>query len=149
MQQFDQISQLCRLHDRLVAAQMRQESWRLRRFDANGKVVPYPPAPFADTQSIQAIKTPDALQAETEEMAHCVSSYSERIYNGRYAVYKVLAPERLTLGLKIHDGRVLFDQLRGVANQTPSQQAQAAVEQWFRDCLEGSRQARPGQASQK
>lgn len=142
MQQFDQTSQLRRLHDRLVAAQMHQESTRPRRYDANGKVLPYPPAPFADTQSIQAIKTPDALQAETEEMAHCVSSYSERIYKGRYAVYKVLAPERLTLGLKIHDGRVSFDQLRGIANQAPSQPAQAAVEQWFRERLRGSMRAK-------
>jgi hypothetical protein len=140
MQRFDRISQLRRLHDRLIAAQMHQDRWRLRRYDANGKVLPFPSAPFPDTQSIRAIKTPDALQDETEQMAHCVSSYSDRIYNGRYAVYQVLAPERLTLGLKIHDGRVLFDQLRGAANQAPSPQAQAAVEQWFRDGLARSMQ---------
>ncbi|EIC22029.1 PcfJ domain-containing protein [Thiorhodovibrio frisius] len=148
MQRFNQISQLRRLHDRLIAAQMHQDRCRLRRYDANGKVLSFPPAPFADTQSIQAIKTPDALQGETEEMAHCVSSYSERIYNGRYAVYKVLAPERLTLGLKIREGHVSFDQLRGLANKPPSQQAQAAVEQWFRDCLERPMQANPGPAPQ-
>lgn len=136
MRRLDRVSQLRRLHERLIAAQMQQDRQRLQRYDLTGKAQPFPPAPFADTETIQALKTPDALQTETEEMAHCVSSYSDRVYDGRYAVYRVLAPERLTLGLKIGDGGVSFDQLRGVGNQLPSQAAHTAVQQWLHLCLQ-------------
>lgn len=140
MQGFDRIAQLRRLHDRLIAAQMQQDRSRLRRYDQHGKILPFPPAPFADNDWVQAITTPDALQSETEEMMHCVSSYSERIYNGRYAVYQVLVLERLTLGLKIRDGHVSFDQLQGVANQRPSAAAHTVVDRWLHACLEASLQ---------
>jgi hypothetical protein len=139
MRRFDRASQLRRLHDRLVANQVRAPRQDRCRYDASGRSLPFPPAPFADTQTIQAIRTPEALQRETEEMVHCVASYTERIYDGRYAVYRVLAPERLTLGLTLHDGRVAFDQLRGVGNHAPSLAAHQAVEQWLHDCLEATR----------
>jgi hypothetical protein len=59
----------------------------------------FPPAPFPDSATIQAIKTPDELQTETEPMQHCVASYANRIYDGQYAVYRVLvvgAPDNLS-----------------------------------------------------
>ena len=94
-------SQVRRLHERLIAEQIEQDGNRHRRFDACGHLLAFPPAPFADTATIQSIKTPDALQLETQLMRHCVASYTDRVYDGQYAVYKVLEPERLTLGLSL------------------------------------------------
>ena len=132
----DRPSQVRRLHERLIAVQIEQEGNRLQRYDASGGALDFPPAPFADRATIQAIKTPKALQLETQLMRHCVASYTNRIYDGQYAVYQVLEPERLTLGLSLRHGRVTLDQLKGVANRPPSAEAQAAVEQWFHEQLE-------------
>jgi len=123
----------------LILAQIEQEGNRLRRYDASGHALDFPPAPFTDTEQIQAITTPDGLQLETQLMRHCVASYSNRIYDGQYAIYKVLAPERLTLGLSLRNGRATLDQLRGVANHAPSAEAQAMVEQWLHAQLKPNR----------
>ncbi|MBK1621122.1 hypothetical protein CKO42_22415 [Lamprobacter modestohalophilus] len=136
----DRPSQVRRLHERLIVEQIEQDGNHHRRFDASGHLLAFPPAPFADTASIQAITTPDALQLETQSMRHCVASYTDRVYDGQYAVYKVLEPERLTLGLRLRDGGDVFlDQLKGFANQAPCPQAQAAVEQWLHEQLKAGR----------
>jgi len=116
----DRPSQVRRLHERLIVEQIEQDGNHRRRFDASGHMLAFPPAPFADTASIQAITTPDALQLETQSMRHCVASYTDRVYDGQYAVYKLLEPERLTLGLSLRHGGVALDQLKGVANRAPS-----------------------------
>ncbi|MEA1053130.1 hypothetical protein U5801_25465, partial [Lamprobacter modestohalophilus] len=72
-------------------------------------------------------------------MRHCVASYTYQIYDSQYAVYKVLEPERLTLGLSLRHGGVGLDQLKGVANRAPSPEAQAAVEQWLHEQLKVAR----------
>jgi len=135
----DRPSQVRRLHERLILTQIAQEGHRLRRYDARGHALDFPPAPFTDTEHIQAIRTPDELQLETQQMRHCVASYSNRIYDGQYAVYKVLAPQRLTLGLSLRYGHAALDQLKGVANQAPSAAAQAAIEQWLHEQLKPTR----------
>ena len=133
----DRLSQVRRLHERLIVEQIAQDGNPRRRFTANGQILPFPPAPLADTATIQAIRTPDALQLETRLMRHCVASYTNAIYDGQYAVYQVLEPERLTLGLRLHRGGVSLDQLKGVSNRSPSAEAQAAVEQWLHAQLNG------------
>ncbi|WP_200241893.1 PcfJ domain-containing protein [Lamprobacter modestohalophilus] len=135
----DRPSQVRRLHERLIVEQIEQDGNRRRRFDASGHILAFPPAPFADTASIQAITTPDALQLETQLMRHCVASYTDRVYDGQYAVYKVLEPERLTLGLSLRYGGVALDQLKGVSNRRPSPEAQAAVEHWLHEQLKVAR----------
>lgn len=137
MQRFDRVSQLHRLHQRLVASHVRADNVPCRRYSVTGKALPFPPPPFPDTASIKAIRTPDELQAEAKVMAHCISGYCGRIYDGVYAVYRVLAPERLTLGLRVDKGKVHIDQLRGFANKPPSGDAWEAVEHWFAHCLKG------------
>lgn len=132
---FDRPSQIRRLHERLIAVQMGQVRHRLRRYASDGRALDFPPAPFPDSAAIQSIKTPDDLQTETEQMQHCVASYANRVYDGQYAVYRVLEPERLTLGLSLRHGRAALDQLKGVANQAPSAEAQAVVEQWLHEQL--------------
>jgi hypothetical protein len=72
-------------------------------------------------------------------MRHCVASYTDRVYDGQYAIYKVLEPERLTLGLRLRPGGVALDQLKGVANRAPSPEAQAAVEHWLHEQLKVAR----------
>ena len=128
-----------RLHECLIVEQIEQDGNHRRRFDASGHMLAFPPAPFVDTASIQAITTPDALQLETQLMRHCVASYTDRVSDSQYAVYKVLEPERLTLGLSLRHGGVGLDQLKGVANRAPSPEAQAAVEHWLHEQLKVAR----------
>jgi|GEM_PF-2050974 len=132
----DRPSQVRRLHERLILAQIEQGDHRLQRYDASGQALDFPPAPFADTKQIQAIRTPNELQLETRLMRHCVASYCNRIYDGQYAVYRVLEPERLTLGLNLRHGRASMDQLKGLANRAPSAEAQALIEQWLHGQLQ-------------
>ncbi len=76
------------------------------------------------------------LRIEGLRQHHCVESYHSRISNGTYYVYQVLAPERATLGVKIHrdlSGRVdlSMDQLQGLQNKPVSHETTQAVLSWL------------------
>jgi hypothetical protein len=81
-----------------------------------------PPAPLLQPPSsppgIVRLLTRAELRAEGREMGHCVASYGRKVEGGEYAVYRVLAPERATLGLRFSRARGLWgiDQIRGHAN---------------------------------
>ena len=65
-------------------------------------------------------------------MSHCVGSYWRKIVRGDYAVYRVLEPERATLGLRWSKARPAWsiDQLRGFANQPVRPETKVLVRDW-------------------
>lgn len=109
--------QLERVHDEL-ARQMGQE-WeqnRLNRIDA--VPMPFPCPPFAGTESILPILTPDELHAEGRKMGHCVGVYDERVVQGRCFIYRVTAPVRATMEIFLSDWKGWMPgQLRRVKNK--------------------------------
>ena len=52
---------------------------------------------------------------------------------GKIAIYRVLAPERCTLSLKLSRGRWVIDQLKCRSNQEPGAEVVEAVTQWLAD----------------
>ena len=96
--------------------------------------LPIPPPPISGNEFIQPIQTPQELAEEGRQMGHCVASYLRDIHRGRVAVYRVLAPERATLSLRVIGRETLhwaIDQLFLARNQEPSAATHQAVRSWF------------------
>ena len=96
---FMSLRQLERVHDEL--ARQQERAWARNRMDAPPLQFPCPP--FAGTECIQPILTPDDLHAEGQEMGHCVGIYDERIVQGRCFIYRVTAPVRATMEIFLSD----------------------------------------------
>lgn len=111
---FMSLRQLERAHDEL--ARQQERAWDRNRIDAPTMQFPCPP--FAGTQSIQPILTPDQLHAEGREMGHCVGIYDERVAQGRCFIYRVTAPVRATMEIFLSDWKGwILGQLRQARNK--------------------------------
>ncbi len=107
---FSSLRQLEAAHDDLTRLAERQ--WELERA-ARERILLYaqeetspkfPDPPFAGTQNIQPILTPDDLHAEGHEMSHCVGIYDERVAQGRCFIYRVNSPVRATMEIALSAG---------------------------------------------
>ncbi|NLD13905.1 MAG: hypothetical protein GX665_02290 [Gammaproteobacteria bacterium] len=132
---------LQRLHDRMV--------WRFNQAMAKDHALSlrlqhggYPPPPRCGSSSIAPLTTWEELLQEGNCMQHCVGSYSGMIAAGEVFIYKVTAPERLTLSLrrKPH-GCWVLDELKGFQNAEPGAQALEAVHSWLHSGTEEPQQA--------
>ncbi len=120
--------QLRELHDRLAA--------RLNK-KPGLPAVAYAPPPVPGTETIIPITHSKELSAEGQQMKHCVASYHADIIIGRYYVYRIIHPQRATLGLTLSPGKKpCIDQLKGVRNQCPSQETYDSVQSWLQKALE-------------
>jgi hypothetical protein len=95
--QFVSLKRLNVVHDEL-ARKLRPEMF------ARSKDLPsrFPSPPFAGTESIKPIMTPDELFLEGREMKHCAAIYAPLVADGSEFIYRVLAPVRATLSI-VHD----------------------------------------------
>lgn len=103
---FSSLRQLEAVHDDLSRLQERQ--WERNRAlieQAGESPSTFPSPPFAGTESIQPILTPDELHAEGREMGHCVGIYDERVVQGHCFIYRVSAPVRATMEIFLSDGK--------------------------------------------
>lgn len=116
---------LQRLHDRLALQLNAKEP-----LSTTGAW--FPPPPVMGNSTIVPILHAGQLQLEGRSQRHCVASYGPRIRGGRYYVYRVLAPERATLGLYRQGATWQMDQLRLQHNQSPAAATLAAVAAWLR-----------------
>lgn len=95
-ERFSSLRQLEAVHDDLSRQEERQwERERLTRQNEPPTSFPYPP--YAGTENIQPILTPDDLHAEGREMGHCVGVYDERVARGQCFIYRVTSPVRATM----------------------------------------------------
>jgi hypothetical protein len=92
-------------------------------------LVPDPPPP---PPGFVPLRTSADLRKEGREMSNCVGSYWGRVQRGQYAVYRVLEPERATLGLRFNRARGAWwiDQLKGPANQPVRPETRLYVRDW-------------------
>lgn len=120
------LRQLNHLHDRLVAQlnRGRGESTVVKKriFDA---------PPFEDSDTVIAIKNAEELLSEGISMSHCIYAYKLSIEQGEYFAYKVLEPERATLGLKFKNHKWQIDQIRLRKNRSVSDETKDAVYWWL------------------
>ncbi|WP_298441056.1 PcfJ domain-containing protein [uncultured Ferrimonas sp.] len=95
----------------------------------------YPLAPFAGDERLSPITTFTELCDEGASMRHCVRSYHQQLVGGNYFIYRVLQPERATLGLQLKKrlGRpqLQISQLQGPSNRAISPSTRDAVIQWL------------------
>lgn len=92
----------------------------------------FPPTHLKPTDHIKQILSLSELKEEGEEMNHCIFSYHEKIYLGEYAAFKVVKPERATLGVKIIGSRNYeIDQIQGYSNSPVSENTHQFVHNWF------------------
>ncbi|AEG31306.1 PcfJ domain-containing protein [Thiomicrospira cyclica] len=124
LQNCRQLDGLHALHDRLVTHYN-----RLQR--AKHKNTLFPACRLSGSDTIVPISNTYDLLQEGSDMKHCIGSYNPRVLRGEYFVFKVLAPERATLGLHYVRGELKVDQLRLKRNATPTKETQEAVYWWL------------------
>jgi hypothetical protein len=56
---------------------------------------------------------------------------------GRYAVFKMVKPERMTIGISVAGNNAFpysIEQIAGYRNKKPKEQTRAIIYQWFEEC---------------
>jgi len=66
----------------------------------------FPKPPVQGNDWIIPLQGTRDLVIEANEMNHCAQIYEKAIIKGSYFIYKVLAPERATLGVEIHGNNI-------------------------------------------
>ncbi len=123
-------------HDRL-SKRMNDFNRRLLGYEntVQDQIV-YPAPPLSGNEVIVPILDSSSLKAESQLQQICVAAYNTEIRLGRYFVYRVLEPERATLGvtiLRMKNGQVSLriDQLKGFGNRKVSVETEHIVLAWF------------------
>jgi len=117
------------LHDRLVEALNKKE---IKGLPNNNFLAP----PLEGTETIIPITGSQDLAREGQEQHHCVRGYEGMIKDGNYYVYKILLPERATLGLRLHkNGPPTIDQLLLSCNENVSRKTRKQVKKWLREAI--------------
>jgi len=105
----------------------------------------FPKPPLTGNKHIVPIKTVHQLRKEGRDQQHCVLSYDQDILQGHYYVYKVLHPERATLGIEIEQDqdsnqpiKYHLDQLKASRNMPVGMKTQQAVQAWFNQATQKS-----------
>jgi len=105
----------------------------------------FPKPPLTGNKNIVPIKTVHQLCNEGRDQQHCVLSYDQDILQGHYYVYKVLRPERATLGIEIEQDqnqgsnqpiKYHLDQLKASRNMSVGMKTQQAVQAWFKQATQ-------------
>jgi hypothetical protein len=119
------IDALSHLHDRLVIRINMKEADSL-------PIIHFPPPPSKGNNSIIPITNSSELRLEGKMQHHCVASYHREIKTKQYYVYKVLEPERATLGVRIRVGdKMEVDQLKLRYNAEPSNHTKNLITNWI------------------
>ena len=93
---------------------------------------PFPNPPIKESENIRALKTLEEITAEAHEMGNCVLKYFDWIVQNQYYIYKVLKPERATLGISIEAEKYYsIDDLRIKCNGMASAETWEEVKKWF------------------
>ena len=119
---FDEIK---RYHDRI--------SNKIARSKPPEENIEFKPTTLKGTQHIVPILSLMDLRIEGMQMKHCIRSYKDEIIEGNYAAFKIIKPERATLGIHINKyGKYSIDQLQGIDNEDVSWETKYDVYNWFR-----------------
>tara|TARA_R110001599_G_scaffold117525_1_gene285933 strand:+ start:7352 stop:8506 length:1155 start_codon:yes stop_codon:yes gene_type:complete len=116
---------LKQLHDKLAVKINEKEC-------SNTPLIYYTVPPVRGNEFIIPITNNHALMNEGAVQHNCVVSYHNRIILGKYYVYKILKPERATLGLKLKEGEFhSIDQIKLCFNSDVSKKTLEQVEEWL------------------
>ena len=133
LQQCKTVVALERLHDRLVVELNESRGKQLIR-DELGQPLPIPTPPLSATETIHPIRSQAELVEEGREMHHCIASHLKSVVEGKFAVYRMMEPERLTIELLVMDGPQCFiREVRGKHNRDPMDTSMALIKGWLFD----------------
>lgn len=97
-----------------------------------------PPPPLTVTNpfvEVEPLRTNTDLFREGRTQKNCVRSYGRLIQRGVVHVYRLLAPERATLAVKLEpDGKWVLNQIKAYGNSEVSPTTLAAVLEWIDGC---------------
>ena len=92
----------------------------------------FEPTTLKGTKFIIPILSLLELRKEGRDLKHCIRSYQYQISEGTYAAFKVMKPERATLGIDINEcGKYSIDQIQGLSNDTVSKETIDYIGKWF------------------
>jgi hypothetical protein len=109
---------------------------------------PFPAPPLQGTESILPLRSHQALAEESAHMQHCIGTnafYARQIEDGRLFAYRILAPQRLSLTIRLRAGRWYIDELKGLKNCAPLPDARLAIESWLARPQPTTRPTNPNQ----
>ena len=124
-------SAIRRLHDRWMD--------RLNRHSAQlvtGETH-FPAPPVEANGKIFPIETLEDLRAEGRLMHHCVAVYEGAVAQGESYIYRMIAPERATIELKLTGHTAQLCQVTLAYNERPSAVTIKAVERWLESQVAG------------
>lgn len=129
------VVQLVRKHDRLAEEdrerRVRIEQRRLLDKDGKRAIEKFPEPPFPGNDSIMPLCSIAALLKEGEIMKHCIATYLDDIYDGKYYVFHMEKPQILTIGIQIKKDKYRLSQIKGYRNSEATQEALAIIHNWF------------------
>ena len=119
------ISNLTKVHDKLTE--------KINLIKPNDEIkIHYNDPPIKGNENIVPITTLKELIVEGACQCNCVKNYNDRILSGEYYIYKVLSPERSTLGLeKCGFNHFKIDQIKGKLNRKVSVETEKIVFDWL------------------
>jgi hypothetical protein len=103
----------------------------LMRKNQQQQSVSYGEPPLPGSATIVPITRSADLIEEGEQQNHCVFSYHDDILDGHYYVYRILQPQRATLGIDLSSGQPLIDQVYRHSNNEVSKATMAHIKNWF------------------
>jgi hypothetical protein len=131
---------LNRLHARLINQVNRDRDNRFFRRNDSGALIPLPVPPIPASDKIFPLVCQKQIVSEGREMQHCIAGYIDRVIAGSYYVYRMIQPERVTIGVTIGGSGVPFiDDIRGKCNASPSSRVETMVRSWLLSHLNQSR----------
>jgi len=91
----------------------------------------FPTPPIKGTDTIVPIIDLHELIEEGQKQNHCLASYADRIILDEYYAYRVLSPQRATLGVKrVKDNMWKVSQIRLFGNGEPNEETIKIVRNW-------------------
>ncbi len=91
----------------------------------------FPAPPIAGIETIQPLDTPNELINEAGRLFNCALDYWREIISGKRYLYRLLAPERVTILLVREETRWALEELAGMRNRAVSSKSRRVVEEWL------------------
>ena len=133
------LEDLINLNTRLVADTQENSTQEKFLINHKGETVELPPPPLEGSGLIKAIRNQKEIYLEGRKMRNCVYNYLLEILQGKYYVYTMEFPAKLTIGVRIDpEGKVEIDSIKGKCNSNPKFEHLAFVSNWFSSAKKNS-----------
>jgi hypothetical protein len=92
--------------------------------------IQFPPPPLPGTETIQPISTPHLLHEEARQQHNCVRQQLNDIVGGMLYLYRMIAPERATIGIYPAEEGWKLGEILGAGNKPVSEETERVAKAW-------------------